>query len=148
MSIIPSSSGNSSNPLSVIWDQFNDFAEFSRENSSFVNTQIDWDETPDAHMLKAEIPGLQNGEVRVEVEDERVLLISGMRDLVIEDKNDNHVERCSGKFMRRFTLPEDAKTNQIIACMENGVLTITVPKAKTKKPQYITMQIHQGHQSN
>jgi hypothetical protein len=45
------------------------------------------------------------------------------------------VERSSGKFTRRFRLPENAQTEQIKASMENGVLTVTVPKEEVKKPE-------------
>ena len=43
------------------------------------------------------------------------------------------MERSSGKFLRRFRLPENAKTGEIKAAMENGVLTVTVPKEEEKK---------------
>ncbi|PNX79782.1 class I heat shock protein, partial [Trifolium pratense] len=54
-----------------------------------------------------------------------------------EDKNDqwHRVERSSGKFLRRFRLPENSKMDQVKANMENGVLTVTVPKEEIKKPE-------------
>ncbi|PWA35587.1 HSP20-like chaperone [Artemisia annua] len=60
-----------------------------------------------------------------------------------EDKNDkwHRVERSNGKFTRRFRLPENAKMDQIKAGMENGVLTITVPKEEVKKPDVKSIQI-------
>ncbi|KAL9354092.1 hypothetical protein Peur_052062 [Populus x canadensis] len=86
--------------------------------------------------FKADLPGLKKEEVKVEVEDDRVLQISGERNVEKEDKNDtwHRVERSSGKFLRRFRLPEDAKMDQAKASMENGVLTVTVPKKELKKP--------------
>ncbi|GJU82246.1 17.3 kDa class I heat shock protein-like protein, partial [Tanacetum coccineum] len=53
----------------------------------------------------------------------------------------HRVERSSGKFTRRFMLPENAKMDQIKAGMENGVLTITVPKEEVKKPDVKSIQI-------
>ena len=66
----------------------------------------------------------------MEVEDGNVLVISGQRSKEKEDKNDkwHRVERSSGKFLRRFRLPENAKTEEVKAGLENGVLTVTVPK--------------------
>ncbi|XP_034220148.1 18.5 kDa class I heat shock protein-like [Prunus dulcis] len=156
MSIIPNFRRSSIfDPFSLdLWDPFKDFQfpsssslstfpEFSRENSAFLNTRIDWKETPEAHVFKADIPGLKKEEVKVEVEDDRVLQISGERNVEKEDNNDkwHRVERSSGKFLRRFQLPENAKVNEIKAAMENGVLSVTVPKTEVKKPDAKAIEI-------
>ncbi|KDP42160.1 hypothetical protein JCGZ_02890 [Jatropha curcas] len=155
MALIPSFFGNSRSsifdPFSAfdVWDPFKDFpfpsssSIVSRENSAFVNTRIDWKETPEAHIFKADLPGLKKEEVKVEVEDDRVLQISGERNVEKEDKNDTwrRVERSSGKFLRRFRLPENAKMDQVKASMENGVLTVTVPKEEIKKPDVKAIEI-------
>jgi HSP20 family protein len=113
------------------------------ETAAFAGARIDWKETPEAHVFKADVPGLKKEEVKVEVEDGNVLQISGERNKEQEEKNDkwHWVERSSGKFLRRFRLPENAKTEQIKASMENGVLTITVPKEEVKKPEAKSIQI-------
>ncbi|XVE79490.1 hypothetical protein DITRI_Ditri14bG0063400 [Diplodiscus trichospermus] len=155
MSLIPSIFGNRRSnvfdPFSLdIWDPFKDFPFSSSslttqtpETSAFVNTRIDWKETPEAHLFKADVPGLKKEEVKVEVEDDRVLQISGERNIEKEDKNDtwHRLERSSGKFMRRFRLPENAKMDQIKASMENGVLTVTIPKLEVKKPDVKAIDI-------
>ncbi|KAK7849175.1 18.2 kda class i heat shock protein [Quercus suber] len=140
MSLIPSFFGSSRSnildPFSLeIWDPFKDFpfsteSQFVKEASALVDTRVDWKETPEAHVFKADLPGLNKEEVKVEVEDDRVLQISGERKVEKEEKKDtwHRVERSSGKFLRRFRLPENAKMDQIKASMENGVLTVTVPK--------------------
>ena len=51
------------------------------------------------------------------------------------------MERSSGKFVRRFRLPENAKVNEVKASMENGVLTVTVPKEEVKKPDVKAIEI-------
>ncbi|MBA0732446.1 hypothetical protein Gogos_016536 [Gossypium gossypioides] len=53
----------------------------------------------------------------------------------------HRVERSSGKFMRRFRLPENAKMDHIKASMENGVLTVTIPKLEVKKPDVKSIEI-------
>ncbi|KAI3667717.1 hypothetical protein L6452_42786 [Arctium lappa] len=153
MSIIPSLfNGRRStifDPFSLdIWDPFRDFPiptspDVSSETSALVNTRVDWKETPEAHVFKADLPGIKKEEVKVEVEDGRVLQISGERNVEKEDKNDrwHRVERSSGKFTRRFRLPENAKMDQVKAAMENGVLTITVPKEEVKKPDVKSIEI-------
>uniref|UniRef100_A0A6N2L2Q5 SHSP domain-containing protein n=1 Tax=Salix viminalis TaxID=40686 RepID=A0A6N2L2Q5_SALVM len=145
MAMIPSFFNNRSrdiifDPL-FSFDPFKDFPFPSsplvpRENSAFINTRIDWKETPEAHVFKADLPGIKKEEeVKVEIEDDRVLQIRGERSVEKEDKNDtwHRVERSSGKFLRRFKLPENAKIDQIKAGMENGVLTVTVPRRKSRK---------------
>jgi HSP20 family protein len=79
----------------------------------------------------------------VEIEDGNILQISGERNKEQEEKTDtwHRVERSSGRFLRRFRLPENAKTEQIRAAMENGVLTVTVPKEDVKKPEVKSIQI-------
>ncbi|KAJ0020998.1 hypothetical protein Pint_32359 [Pistacia integerrima] len=149
MSLIPSIFGerrtNVFDPFSLdIWDPLDGFfTSAARETSAFANARIDWKETPEAHIFKADLPGLKKEEVKVEVEEGRVLQISGERSKEQEEKNDkwHRVERSSGKFLRRFRLPENAKMEQVKASMENGVLTVTVPKEGEKKPEVKAIEI-------
>ncbi|CAA7038087.1 unnamed protein product [Microthlaspi erraticum] len=156
MSMIPSFFGNNRrgsgssifDPFSLdVWDPFKDMmpssSSLSRENSAIVNARVDWRETEEAHVFKADLPGLKKEEVKVEVEEDSVLKISGERHVEKEDKNDtwHRVERSSGQFTRRFRLPENVKMDEVKAAMENGVLTVTVPKAETKKADVKSIQI-------
>ncbi|KAK2966428.1 hypothetical protein RJ640_025976 [Escallonia rubra] len=143
MSLIPSFFGHGVyDPFSLdLFDPFNGFRSLSdqlrsSETASFTGATIDWKETPEAHVFKADLPGLKKEEVKVEVEEGRVLQISGERKKEHEEKKDrwHRVERSSGRFLRRFRLPENAKVDQVKAAMENGVLTVTVPKEEVKKP--------------
>ncbi|XP_057789162.1 class I heat shock protein-like [Salvia miltiorrhiza] len=142
MSLIPSFFGRrSSDPFSLdLWDPFRDSGN---ETSQFAATRVDWKETAEAHVFKADVPGLKKEEVKVEVEEGNVLQISGERSRDKEEKSDtwHRVERSSGKFLRRFRLPENAKVDQVKASMENGVLTVTVPKAEVKKPEAKAIEI-------
>lgn len=141
MSLIPSLFGRRSDSVFDIGDPFQSLSSI-RDTESFVNARIDWKETPEAHVFKADLPGVKKEEVKVEVEDGTVLQISGERSRENEDKNDkfHRVERSSGKFLRRFKLPENAKLDEVKASMENGVLTVTVPKTEEKKSQ-VTIDI-------
>ncbi|KAL4610724.1 hypothetical protein ACB092_08G071800 [Castanea dentata] len=153
MSLIPSFFGsrrsNILDPFSLeIWDPFKDFPlsserQFARETSALVNTRVDWKETPEAHVFKVDLPGLKKEEVKVEVEEDSVLQISGERNVEKEEKKEmwHRVERSSGKFLRRFRLPENVNMDQIKASMENGVLTVTVPKVEVKKPDVKAIEI-------
>ncbi|KAG5396824.1 hypothetical protein IGI04_018638 [Brassica rapa subsp. trilocularis] len=157
MSMIPSFFGNNRrgsssssffDPFSLdVWDPFKDFpsssSSFSRENSVIVKARVDWRETPEAHVFKADLPGLKKEEVKVEVEDNNVLKISGERHVEKEDKSDtwHRVERSSGQFTRKFRLPENVKMDQVKAALENGVLTVTVPKVEAEKASVRSVQI-------
>jgi HSP20 family protein len=79
--------------------------------------------------------GLQKEDVKVTVEGDRTLQISGERTREEEKKTDtwHRVERSHGKFLRRFRLPHNANVESVIAKVENGVLTVTVPK--TQQPE-------------
>lgn len=138
MSIIPSFFGRKANkaletvPLET-WDPFEGigFAMATPLAAHGVaTTRMDWKETPEAHVFIAEVPGLRKDEVRVEVEEEKILKISGQRVKDVEDKNDkwHRVERSSEKFLRSVKLPPNARVEQMKATIENGVLTVTVPK--------------------
>ncbi|KAJ0967828.1 hypothetical protein J5N97_024745 [Dioscorea zingiberensis] len=154
MSIVRRS--NVFDPFSLdIWDPFQGFqsllhsalsapdSNFASETAAVANTRIDWKETPEVHVFKADLPGLKKEEVKVEIEEGRVLKISGERSKEHEEKNDkwHRVERSSGKFLRSFRLPENAKVEQVKASMENGVLTVTVPKEEAKKTEVKSVEI-------
>ena len=156
MSLIPSFFGgqrtNIFDPFSLdMWDPFDgvftsalaNVPASARETSAFANTRIDWKETPEAHIFKADLPALKKEEVKVEVEEGRILQISGEKSKEQEDKNDkwHRIERSTGKFLRRFMLPENAKLDQVKASMENGVLTVIVPKEEEIKSEAKNIEI-------
>jgi HSP20 family protein len=138
-------------PFSLdIWDPFEGIPFVSgvapssaREASAVANVRIDWKETPEAHIIKADLPGLRKEEVKVEVDDGGVMQISGERHKEHEEKNDkwHRVERVTGKLVRRFKLPENTRIDQVKASMEDGVLTVVVPKGEEKKSEVKTIEI-------
>ncbi|KAJ1282735.1 hypothetical protein BS78_03G074300 [Paspalum vaginatum] len=110
-----------------------------------TNVRVDWKETPEAHVLLADLPGVRREDARVEVEDGGVLAISGERAREEPREGDGWrwrlVERSSGRFQRRFRLPRGARLDRVRAAMEDGVLTVTVPKEEAKKPQVKAVEI-------
>lgn len=158
MALIPSSFGgrrsNVFDPFSLdIWDPFVGLCSpimgsgQDREGpAAMADARIDWKETPEAHIIQVDLPGLRKEEVKVEVEDGRVLQVSGERRREQEDKTDkwHRVERSVGKFVRRFRLPENVRVDDVKANMEYGVLNILVPKAEDKKPEVKAINIYGG----
>ncbi|XP_030508304.2 15.7 kDa heat shock protein, peroxisomal [Cannabis sativa] len=103
---------------------------------------MDWLESHSAHIFKFNVPGLAKEDIKVEIEDGNILHIRG--EGVKEESNSKdsvlHVaERGTGKraFSRKVELPENVKFDQIKAQVENGLLTIIVPKDTTPKPSKV-----------
>uniref|UniRef100_A0A0E0JV17 SHSP domain-containing protein n=1 Tax=Oryza punctata TaxID=4537 RepID=A0A0E0JV17_ORYPU len=96
---------------------------------------MDWKETATAHVFMADMPGVRKEEVKVEVEEEKVLKISGQRGRAGEEKGErwHRVERSSERFVRTVRLPPNANTDAVHAALDNGVLTITIPKDNDRK---------------
>ena len=90
---------------------------------------VDITENDDAFTILADIPGVDPNEIEISM-DKGVLSIKGERksETVEEKENYRRVERQSGQFYRRFTLPDSADAEKIEAKSEHGVITITIPK--------------------
>ncbi|MDZ7780652.1 MAG: Hsp20/alpha crystallin family protein [Gemmatimonadota bacterium] len=97
-------------------------------------------ETKDNLVLTAELPGMSEDDVSVELEN-NVLTISGEK---VEERTEGseerryHVwERSYGGFQRSFTLPRTVKAEEITARFDNGVLTVDLPKVAEAKGRKI-----------
>uniref|UniRef100_A0A7N0V236 SHSP domain-containing protein n=1 Tax=Kalanchoe fedtschenkoi TaxID=63787 RepID=A0A7N0V236_KALFE len=91
-------------------------------------------ENPKSYVFIIDMPGLKSGDIKVQVENENVLE-EGVKYV--------RMERW-GKFMRKFTLQENANTDGITAVVQDGVLTVTVeklPPPEPKKPKTIEVKI-------
>ncbi len=95
-------------------------------------------EEGDDIVVKAEIPGVDRGDIDVQVEN-NVLTIRGERRREKEVKSDNlyRTERSYGAFSRSFTLPVTVDTERIKAEYKDGVLHVTLPKVEEAKPRKI-----------
>ncbi|KAF3445187.1 hypothetical protein FNV43_RR14881 [Rhamnella rubrinervis] len=103
---------------------------------------MDWLESPNAHIFKINVPGFSKEDIKVQIEDGNILHIKGEGGNEESHPKDTvwHVaERgtAKGDFSREIELPENVKMDQIKAQVENGVLTIVVPKDATPKPSKV-----------
>ncbi|WVZ72612.1 hypothetical protein U9M48_021043 [Paspalum notatum var. saurae] len=114
---------------------------YVRDARAMAATPADVKELPGAYAFVVDMPGLGTGDIKVQVEDERVLVITGERRREErEDAKYLRMERRMGKFMRKFVLPDNADMDKIAAVCRDGVLTVTVeklPPPEPKKPKTI-----------
>ena len=106
---------------------------------------MDLVEAEDHFVLKADLPGLTEEDVAIEVQD-NVLSISGERKGDYERKERGFVrlERSFGKFTRTLSLPEGIDADRIAASFEKGVLEVHIPKPEERKPRRISIGGNQG----
>ena len=99
---------------------------------------MDLVEGEDHFVLKADLPGLSDGDVKIEVVDD-TLTISGDRKAEQERKERGwyRIERSFGSFSRSLTLPEGIDPEGIKAGFHNGVLELSIPKPEERKPRRI-----------
>ncbi len=93
-------------------------------------------------MLKMEVPGIDQKDIDIQVEN-NILTIHGERKLEKEEKEENfqRVERRYGSFTRSFTLPHTVDPEKINADYENGILKIGLAKREEAKPKQIKVNI-------
>jgi HSP20 family protein len=100
--------------------------------------RMDYSETDDAIRLRAEMPGLDEKDIDVSLE-EGVLTIKGEhaeeRDEKDEEKGFQHVETYRGSFHRALRLPVEVDEDAVEAAYKNGILTVTLPKRPEAKPE-------------
>ncbi len=103
---------------------------------------VDVVENNDSYILKAELPGMNKDDVKITLEN-NILTIRGEKKNEMEKKEQNvhRVERSYGMFERSFTIPGSIKANEIDAQYNNGILTLTLPKAEEAKPKLIDVKV-------
>ena len=99
-------------------------------------------ETADHFVLRADLPGMRQEDVGIELED-NVLTVSGERKAEHEDRQEGYyrVERAFGGFSRSLTLPRGIDASAVTASFDNGVLEIRVPKPEARKPHKISIGV-------
>ena len=99
-------------------------------------------ETKDDIVIKAELPGLEEKDVNIEIEN-GILSIKGERkaEKETEEKGYRRVERSYGSFLRTFTLPPNVEAEKISASFTNGLLEVHMPKKEGAKPRTIKVEV-------
>jgi HSP20 family protein len=141
----------------VRWEPFRELSSLQTEMNRLFNAAFDapgggnggarrWippmdlAETDDHFVLRADLPGMTESDVNIELED-NVLTVSGERKAEHEEKSEGYyrVERAFGSFSRSLTLPKGVDPEAVSAKFANGVLEVRVPKPEQRKPRKITI---------
>jgi HSP20 family protein len=144
----------------VRWEPFRELATLQNEMNRLFNTAFDtppagnggtlrrWMpsmdlvETADHFVLRADLPGMSEEDVNIEVED-RVLTVSGERKTEHEASKEGYhrIERAFGAFARSLTLPDGVNAEAVEASFDRGVLEIRIPKPEQRKPRKISIGV-------
>ncbi len=101
---------------------------------------VDIEEHADKYVLHADVPGVDPNAIEITLEH-NVLTLSGSREKAVEPKGveSRRIERLTGTFLRRFTLPESVDADAVKATGKHGVLEIVIPKREAAKPRKINV---------
>ncbi|MGB7767996.1 MAG: Hsp20/alpha crystallin family protein [Verrucomicrobiia bacterium] len=100
-------------------------------------------EDKDNFTIRVEVPGLKREDIAVSLQDD-ALVISGERkeEKINEGTEVHRQERFYGKFQRALTLPAPVAADKVKAAYQDGVLTVTLPKAEEAKPKQIDVSVN------
>ncbi len=106
---------------------------------------MDLVETEDDFVLRADLPGLSEGDVNLELEN-NVLTVSGERKAEHDDSKEGYyrVERSWGTFSRSLTLPDGVDPEAVRADFDRGVLEVRIPKPEARKPRKVSISVGGG----
>jgi HSP20 family protein len=127
-------------PLSRLFESFfNDMQGEEVSNRGWV-PPVDIQEIEEGYRLQAELPGLTKEDLQITLEN-NVLRLTGERKFEREARKESfhRIERTYGSFSRAFALPSQVNPEGVQASFENGILTLTVPKAEQAKPRKIAI---------
>jgi HSP20 family protein len=121
------------------------FQEFPRGEEAIGTNfvpPVDVYEDQNGITLKLEVPGVDEKDLNIQVED-NVLTIQGERKFEKEEKEENfqRIERRYGSFTRSFTLPNTVETDSVQANYEKGVLRVHLTKRAEAKPKQIKVNV-------
>jgi HSP20 family protein len=122
------------------WDPFRDL-DFNMDLQAAFTPSFDIRETPGAYVFEADLPGIKRENVDISLTGNR-LAITGKREP--QERRENETcfmqERSYGAFTRTFNLPDGVDGSRVAADLQDGVLTVTLPKVPEVQPRKITVK--------
>lgn len=128
--------------MDQLWESFFERRPFRGEEISEWFPSIDFSETKNNYVIKAELPGIDPKNVDISL-TENVLTIKGEKKQEKEEETENYhfVERSYGSFTRSIRLPGQVQSDKISATYKNGVLKIVLPKTEEAKKKEIKIKV-------
>jgi HSP20 family protein len=123
------------------WEPFRDLAPQWRTEPMTFMPAFEVKETPEAYKFVADLPGVKEPDLHISLTGTR-LTISGKRESDIEEKGESFFvfERAYGAFTRTFALPDGVDGEHVQARLDEGVLTVVVPKRPEVQPKRIEIK--------
>jgi HSP20 family protein len=109
------------------------------KTTAFVSPQVNIFETKDGYVLEAEMPGVNKDGLEVTLEGTEVT-ITGHREVEPLPGTSLFRESMNADYQRVFELDPAIDTTKVLARIEQGVLTLTLPKSERVKPRKITVE--------
>jgi HSP20 family protein len=129
---------------SMFEDFFAPFAagtpRWSQEDT--ITPRLDVNETEKTYEVQAELPGVKKDDVKVSIDHDRITIEGECREANERREGENLVysERSARKFMRSFLLPTEVDESAAQAKLENGILSLTLPKKQGSEARRLTIQ--------
>jgi HSP20 family protein len=123
-------------------EAFGTFPEEGRTVTASWYPACDVFEDKDAIKIVAEVPGVTPEDVKISLEN-NILTIRGEKKQQAEERTErvHRYERSYGAFERTFVLPNSVDSERIQASYQNGILTVSVPKAERARPREIPVAV-------
>jgi HSP20 family protein len=125
---------NLKDDMDRLFERFNEPAWPEIFGTGDWTPRLDVSETADALVVKLEVPGLEAGDIQLELQQD-LLTVKGEKKQEKEDKQERYhrVERSYGAFARSVRLPVGVDAGRVTATFKNGLLTVTLPKTPAAK---------------
>lgn len=136
-----------------LWDPFREIADLQHRMSQLMDSVwpaggltdalwsplVDIEETDDAWVVEADLPGVKKGDVNIDVSDSELAITGEIKERERKGILRRRTRR-TGRFEYRVSLPGEADTENIDASLNEGVLTVRVPKPERAKPRRIEIK--------
>ena len=125
--------------MNIVSQELQKPGQQSTEQTACVAPYVDIESTDSGYVLYAEMPGVRRDGIQISVEDGNLVLL-GQRQPLSASGEPLHRETRQLSYRRVYELDPSIDANKISARIEQGILTVNLPKAENLKPRRITLE--------